>query len=292
MVQILFLFIMLITIIILFFTNKFYLKPSGNMVLGATIPDSKLDDPSILDILDKFRNTNNKFLIISSLCSVPILFMNIMVSCIFLIILICLLTAVDVLLLKKHFDEIQNLKNKNSWLCTNDDDKYWWGGQLYINSNDSSFMVDKRMGFGTTVNLGNKKAKSFTIITLALTFLITAGCLFFAFRLTSCAFNISISDNNVTIDVPYYGTEFNISDISEISMISSEDLPSGSRANGASTESVDIGHFKLSGYGKSLAYIKKEQDSIIRLKLKDDSWIFLTGNSSEETKNIYEKLSK
>lgn len=39
-----------------------------------------------------------------------------------------------------------------------DDDRYWIGGFLYCNKNDSSLFVEKRFGMGYTLNFGNPKS--------------------------------------------------------------------------------------------------------------------------------------
>ena len=39
------------------------------------------------------------------------------------------------------------------------DDKYWLGGILYNNPNDKSFLVEKRIGIGMTMNIGSLAGK-------------------------------------------------------------------------------------------------------------------------------------
>lgn len=46
----------------------------------------------------------------------------------------------------------------------NNDDKYWVLGIFYYNTNDPSFMIEKRAGIGYTVNFGNPKALIFFAI--------------------------------------------------------------------------------------------------------------------------------
>lgn len=40
-----------------------------------------------------------------------------------------------------------------------DDDEYWMNGTTYNNPNDRSIMVPKRIGIGTTINIGTKTGK-------------------------------------------------------------------------------------------------------------------------------------
>jgi uncharacterized membrane protein len=49
-----------------------------------------------------------------------------------------------------------------------DDDRYWYGGVFYNNSDDPAIFVPKRFGLGWTVNLGNPKGRLFIILMLLL----------------------------------------------------------------------------------------------------------------------------
>lgn len=51
------------------------------------------------------------------------------------------------------------LKGGHEILYT-DDDEYWINGTTYNNPNDRSVMVPKRLGIGTTINIGTKTGKS------------------------------------------------------------------------------------------------------------------------------------
>ncbi len=49
-------------------------------------------------------------------------------------------------------------KNKNSYIIESDDEK-WIYGFIYYNKQDPSFMVEKRLGAGWTINMANKKSQ-------------------------------------------------------------------------------------------------------------------------------------
>lgn len=47
-----------------------------------------------------------------------------------------------------------------------DDDRYWWGGLVYVNRDDPSFLVSKRFGVGWTVNFGHPLGWLFAALVL------------------------------------------------------------------------------------------------------------------------------
>jgi uncharacterized membrane protein len=52
------------------------------------------------------------------------------------------------------------LLNGDHEILYTDDDEYWINGTTYNNPNDRSVMVPKRLGIGTTINMGTKTGKS------------------------------------------------------------------------------------------------------------------------------------
>lgn len=59
-------------------------------------------------------------------------------------------------------------KDKNSYSCENDDDK-WIYGFIYYNKDDPSVMVEKRLGTGGSVNMATPQGKLIAIVTLVIT---------------------------------------------------------------------------------------------------------------------------
>jgi len=53
-------------------------------------------------------------------------------------------------------------------LIHRDDDKYWWGGLLYVNRDDPALMVPRRFGLGWALNFGNPRAAMLLAGVLAL----------------------------------------------------------------------------------------------------------------------------
>lgn len=187
-------------------------------------------------------------------------------------------------------NKIISMKSKvlksNEDLFYYDEDEYWKFG-FYNNPNDNKVFVEKRVGIGTTLNMANKKAKWFyigiIIFTLSILMIVFSG----VSKFENCNINMMISESAVKIDVPEYETEFSKDDIEEVNKIN--ELLDAVRTNGYSDDKKLLGYCNVEGYGRSLVYINKDQEEIISIKLKD-KYIFITGNSKEETDTYYNEL--
>jgi len=69
------------------------------------------------------------------------------------------------LILYNVLGDVKQHKEKNGSLLTDYDD---WYGPLYINSEDSRFLVQKKQGGGYTINFGNPIGMILTLISLGL----------------------------------------------------------------------------------------------------------------------------
>lgn len=169
-----------------------------------------------------------------------------------------------------------------------DDDVYWLHG-FYNNPNDPRINVEKRFGIGFTINLGNPKAKVIAgcIIAVTAVFLIGMFSLFLAFD--TAAFAPVIESGAVTIKAPVYSEAFTIDEIQEIEEIQS--IPAGTRTNGLGSSSLLVGHFSLSGYGKSMLFVYNDKPPYLAIHLKDRV-VILNGKTPEETRQYHRLLTQ
>jgi len=167
------------------------------------------------------------------------------------------------------------------------DDDYYWQGSFYNNPNDSRPMVEKRIGYGYTINVATTKGKivKYSILLGIPVFLLALFLMLF--RLDTGKFEMIITGNQVSIHAPMYGYEFPLSDIKSVTTINT--LPSGYRTNGAATGKYNLGNFSLSGYGASKMYVYKEHPPYIVLELPN-LYIFFNSKDSEQTRGLYELL--
>lgn len=59
-----------------------------------------------------------------------------------------------------------------------DDDRYWWAGVFYVNSDDPEVMVPKRYGLGWTINFGHPMGMVIAVVMIAMILLPIALALF------------------------------------------------------------------------------------------------------------------
>lgn len=171
------------------------------------------------------------------------------------------------------------------------DDDIYYGPFFYNNPNDSRILVDKRVGIGQTLNIGNKKGKAiwigsiiFLIACLLPTLIITA-------KLDNPNFYLEVNNNTVTIEAPMYGIEFNTSEIEDVKLVQYKDIKGARKTNGAATSEIALGNFTFNDYGKTKTYVYKKVEDIIVIKLKD-KYVFINGNTNEKTEEYYNKLIK
>lgn len=273
--------------LIIYFVNYSATKPKKNIILGATVPTFLMDNKELLVIVEEFKKSNIKYTILSVLTTLPFVFIGhyIFYSIVYMILWCTFIIILESVMVRKCFKKIQELKSIYNEGYT-DDDKYW-KGFFYNNPNDKSFMVEKRFGIGTTINIAHPMAKIF----LASILLITLGTLIFTiaigYKLNDAKFSLIVNEDKVTIEAPMYGIEFNKSEIEGVSKIN--ELPEGSRTNGAETDDIALGNYKLDGYGKSNLFVHRKVKSIIVIKLKD-KYVLITGEDEEESEVYYNLL--
>lgn len=168
-----------------------------------------------------------------------------------------------------------------------DNDEYWSTG-IYNNPNDRSVTVEDRTGTGVTYNVGTKKGKIIYYGSLIFAAILVIAVVGNIVIIDHSTFKMNIENNIVKIKSPQYGMEFNVEDIEDVK-ISDEKL-GGTRTNGVGASTYNLGYFNINGYGKSKLYIYFENPQYIRIKLKDNGYVFFNSKSIEETLNYYNEL--
>lgn len=439
--SILFLGVCIPMLLIVYFTDKSVTKPSGNIILGATVPKSKMEDEELLKIIEDYKKEEKKFILIGLITALLIFVIGIKFckfAAIYLILWTTYMVIGENVCLKKAFNKIQQLKRKNDWftlkkrvisvdtevsrqknkmvisklyflpsliinvigivfmdnlvislsilstalLCfvlymfyikrptivysqeteinlacnliyrrnwsiiwaacaflsslpnigfllnetvgvitiiigtilipviilervgkiketqnklleaINDeiyvDDDEYWKGLCYNNPNDSRFMVEKRVGIGTTINLAHPAGKVFMGVTIAILSVVIISVLIMEIKLMNVNFSLNIDNNRVSIESSMYEIEFDKDDIKEISLL--DEMPHTSRKNGVNDSEIALGNYNVEGYGKSRLYIKKNVNKIVVIKLKDE-YIFITGDSEDDAQRYYDELT-
>lgn len=183
--------------------------------------------------------------------------------------------------------EAMLLKGEHEVLYT-DDDEYWINGTTYNNPNDRSVMVPKRLGIGTTINIGTKTGKSIYYGLFVFVALLLIGTGWMGVQ-TDFSTPTLITDSNgrVSIEYPMYNYSFAMKDVQELTLVDS--LPRGRRTNGVATDTVAIGNFKFDEFGKSKVYLVKNSPPYIVIKLPD-IYVLYNNKDATETERLYAEM--
>lgn len=183
--------------------------------------------------------------------------------------------------------EAMLLKGEHEVLYT-DDDEYWIHGTTYNNPNDRSVMVPKRLGIGTTINIGTKTGKSIYYGLFVFVALLLIGTGWMGVQTDFSTPTLTTDTNGrVSIEYPMYNYSFAMKDVQELTLVDS--LPRGRRTNGVATDTVAIGNFKFDEFGKSKVYLVKNSPPYIVIKLPD-IYVLYNNKNATETKRLYAEL--
>jgi uncharacterized membrane protein len=183
---------------------------------------------------------------------------------------------------------LKDAENNNVYI---DDDSGWENGLMFYNNPyDERTMVEKRSGYGYTINMASKKGKIFMYVTFGFLALLLVGVTGITMWADFGEVEMTMVNDNNTIEIqaPMYGYQFHASDIVSIDMI--DDIPGGIRTNGISTNRYSLGNFNINGYGTSKLYIVWGAPYIV-IEL-DDLYVFINGDTEEQTQEYYNQLQE
>lgn len=147
-------------------------KHQKGLILGVTLPPEADALPEVQSIVQKFRRQLGLFCLACAALCIPLMFVQ--ETSVFLTLWMFWFIvglALPYLPLFRANAQLKALKRAQGWQndpvrvadtdtpIVADEDDAWLGGLLYYNPTDKRFMVSKRIGLGTTVNLGTLAGK-------------------------------------------------------------------------------------------------------------------------------------
>lgn len=166
-----------------------------------------------------------------------------------------------------------------------DEDCFWRAGSYY-NPNDPKLWVEKRIGYGLTINEAHPAAKWFTAAMVLLvggTFLMVL----FWLPLDFPSLSVNTSDTAIIIEAPGYDDEVLLSGIEEAELLS--ERPTMHKNNGSVIKGYAFGTFYLPDYGQCHVWIRKDQPPYLLLK-GDDSLYLIGSDKSEDMEALISTL--
>jgi len=257
------------------------------VILNVTIPQEALKDLRVREIVSEFKRTN-LLLFLASLVGGFVILRPEEVSLVLFLMtfwVVCLLVGGN-LILGHYTKKLRELKKGEGWQVEIDEDHYWRGG-VYNNPHDPRLLVDKRVGYGQTLNIGSRTGKFLYYGTITAVCLVVASLLILFAVLDTAHYTLEITSSRVTVKAPLYGVAFTPEDIQDISLM--KELPQRIRTNGAETARYALGNFTLTGFGRSKLYVNKDNPPYLAIKLPN-LYVFFNGKNVEETEGYYRAL--
>ncbi len=170
-----------------------------------------------------------------------------------------------------------------------EDDDNWIGGMFYYNKSDSRFMVEKRVGIGTTVNMAKPSAKIIGIVTVVFTIVVLVGT---SILLIVDEFTpVELNYENHQLIAHHVKEEYRISKEDIVSVTLLEEIPKISKQHGTGMDNVNKGTFFSRAYERRFKVcLNPEEEPVLMIEAVDGTWYLLGDSQSERTKEIYEKL--
>lgn len=210
------------------------------------------------------------------------------------IVVLCIVyCAVLIVLLLKSAGKINRIRLKLSGQEAKEvqaeEDDYWLCGMFYYNPNDTHFMVEKRVGVGTTVNFATKGGKLFGIFTAASLLIIPIICIWMIFE-EFTPISLAITSEN-TVVASHLTKEYEVacSDIEEVKLV--DQLSGHGKIWGTNMQSLEKGTFESDEYGTYRACLNPKKGPYLYIRTEDKTYIF-SDSDERNTREIFLELKK
>ena len=178
-----------------------------------------------------------------------------------------------------------------------DEDDAWLGGIFYYNPTDKRFLVAKRIGLGSTVNLGTWAGKLYyAFVGLVLVACLAIGPIFGV--VDSIPTRLEVSGNAPVELVAYHGRNEKYSlDVDRITDVQLRDtLPDAARTWGVGMDHYLQGDFYVIGDGEAQFCLDPTQKLFLRVETTDPAGgttvYWFTGEEEAKTKAVREWLEE
>lgn len=284
-------FIILTSLIFTFSTAK---KPNQNILLCITLPYSALENNEVTKLVQGYQKSYTFTVIASFLFLLPLFLFSkyTSISMLYFIAWCSLTFYASHIIQKIYSHKLFSLKKQNNWHTgidsaeyELDEDEYWLTGN-YNNPNDKRVFVEKRLGYGTTVNMATLFGKLTTLF-LAVIIVGTVALAFFLMPLDFGSVDFWVEGDTAYIDAPMYHDSFLLENVSKIEQI--DTLPKMAKNRGGDSSFFYVGQFHAKDIGVCTAYVHRNSTPYIIVTLSDRI-IILNGSTPQKTEEYYLQL--
>lgn len=190
-------------------------------------------------------------------------------------------------LLKKLFAINRAYESKRTLGDAIDDDKYWYWGLMYYNPKDSRFMVENRMGTGTSVNLAKTSGKAMYIFATLCLLIIPVSCVWMI-MLDFTPINTKVENEKIVCTHLSVEYEIPLEEIGDYTVIT--ELPEMTKRSGNGMDHVLSGTYEIYREGTFETFLNPQNDLFIKIETDDETY-YISGVDDEETQKIIDVIS-
>lgn len=176
--------------------------------------------------------------------------------------------------------------DKRTVMDAAEDDKNWIWGFIYYNKKDKHYMVENRMGTGTTVNLGTKAGMITEVIGFLTLLIIPIMCIWM-FLAEFTPMQVAVKDDVIVCEHLKVEYEIPLSEIDSYTIL--EELPKLTKISGSGMEHLYSGTFEIWHEGTYEVFLNPQNETFIRIVTDDEVYI-ISGVDDSVTKEILAKL--
>ncbi len=169
-----------------------------------------------------------------------------------------------------------------------DDDEHWLWGMFYYNKSDSHFMVDKRIGIGTTVNIAHPAGKAFTIFGCLCLLAIPVMCIWLL-RLDFTPIRLTVGDGDLVAYQLSEDYRIPTEQIEDLALV--EELPELSKTVGTGMDTLCKGLFYAAQVGECQVFLNPQNGLFLRFEA-DGTLYYMSAATDAETQALYTQLQQ
>lgn len=168
-----------------------------------------------------------------------------------------------------------------------DEDEFWNCG-TYCNPADPRLMVEKRVGYGMTVNTARPLGKVLTLLPLAALALVL-GLSVFLMQFDFGEVRVQVEGDRVRISAPLTEYEFSKGEIQGVELL--EELPARSKISGYDGARLHLGAFRVQDYGRCQVFVHLKVPPFLAVSLGDTT-VFVNQGTPEKTAALRRALEE
>lgn len=189
-------------------------------------------------------------------------------------------------LLKKMFAINHAYEDRRTLGESADDDRYWYWGIVYYNPKDSHFMVENRMGTGTSVNMAKTSGKAMYIFATLCLLIIPVSCVWMI-MLDFTPIQTTIVNDTIVCEHLSVEYEIPLEDIESYTVLN--DLPEMTKLKGNGMDHVLSGTYEIYREGTFETFLNPKNNLFIKIETADEMY-YISGIDDVQTQEIIDYI--